>query len=157
MEELEEKIIQLNNLAEKYNQKEKTFTSYLLKNFNILKKVSILKIYTNKNQSHKDEFWVKKFNEIVYGQDSLDWSTLYDVMNELHNNFFIKLKNLYPQLKDTEFRILCLTYSGFSTEEIAIVLNLSLNTINTRRSAIRKSIGIPAFANLRDFLNDKLN
>lgn len=157
LEELEEKIIQLNNLAEKYNQKEKTFTSYLLKHFNILKKVSILKIYTNKNQSHKDEFWVKKFNEIVYGQDSLDWSTLYDVMNELHNNFFIKLKNLYPQLKDTEFRILCLTYSGFSTEEIAIVLNLSLNTINTRRSAIRKSIGIPAFANLRDFLNDKLN
>lgn len=49
------------------------------------------------------------------------------------------MKELYPQLKEVEYRILCLTYSGFSTEEISIVLNLSINTINTKRSAIRKN------------------
>ena len=86
----------------------------------------------------------------------MNWDILYDVMNELHNGFFIKLKALYPQLKEVDFRILCLTYSGFSTEEIAIVLNLSINTINTKRSAIRKGLAIPSFANLRDFLDDKL-
>ena len=78
-------------------------------------------------------------------------------MNKLHNDFFIRLKELYPQLKEIEYRILCLTYSGFSTVEISIVLNLSVNTINMKRSAIRKSLGIVAFTNLRDFLNEKLN
>lgn len=156
MLELEDKVSQLNSLAKKYDEKEKTFVSYLLKHFKVLKKVSSLEIYINKKQSHKDEFWIKKFNDIVYGQDTLNWDILYDVMNELHNGFFIKLKALYPQLKEVDFRILCLTYSGFSTEEIAIVLNLSINTINTKRSAIRKGLAIPSFANLRDFLDDKL-
>ena len=71
--------------------------------------------------------------------------------------FFIRLKEVYPQLKEVEYRIRCLTYSGFSTEEISIVLNLSINTINTKRSVIRKKLGIAAFTNLRDFLNEKLS
>lgn len=155
--ELEDKVLQLKSLAERFDEKEKTFATYLLKHFNILKKVSGLDVYINKDQSHKDEFWIKKFNEIVYGQDTLNWDMLYDVMNKLHNGFPVKLKELYPQLKEVEFRIICLTYSGFSTEEIVIVLNLSINTINTKRSAIRKNLGIPAFANLCDFLDTKMN
>lgn len=154
---LEEKITHLNILSQKYDEKEQTFTSYLLKHFNVLKKMSSLKIYMNKDISHKDEFWIKKINEIIYGQDALNWDVLYDVMNKLHNDFFIRLKELYPQLKEIEYRILCLTYSGFSTVEISIVLNLSVNTINMKRSAIRKSLDIVAFTNLRDFLNEKLN
>lgn len=155
--ELEEKIAQLNILAQKYDEKEKTFASYLLKHFDVLKKMTSLKIYMKKDTSHKDEFWIKKINEIIYGQDTLDWNVLYDVMNKLHNGFFNRLKELYPQLKEVEYRILCLTYSGFSTEEISIVLNLSIHTINTKRSAIRKSLGVAAFTNLRDFLNEKLS
>lgn len=155
--ELEEKITHLNILSQKYDEKEQTFTSYLLKHFNVLKKMSSLKIYMNKDISHKDEFWIKKINEIIYGQDALNWDVLYDVMNKLHNDFFIRLKELYPRLKEIEYRILCLTYSGFSTVEISIVLNLSVNTINMKRSAIRKSLDIVAFTNLRDFLNEKLN
>lgn len=155
--ELEAKIVQLNILAQKYNEKEKTFASYLLKHFDVLKKMTSLKIYIKKDTSHKDEFWIKKINEIIYGQDTLDWNVLYDVMNKLHNGFFNRLKELYPQLKEVEYRILCLTYSGFSTEEISIVLNLSIHTINTKRSAIRKSLGVAAFTNLRDFLNEKLS
>lgn len=155
--ELEAKIVQLNILAQKYNEKEKTFASYLLKHFDVLKKMTSLKIYMKKDTSHKDEFWIKKINEIIYGQDTLDWNVLYDVMNKLHNGFFNRLKELYPQLKEVEYRILCLTYSGFSTEEISIVLNLSIHTINTKRSAIRKSLGVAAFTNLRDFLNEKLS
>ena len=72
-------------MSEKYDENEKTFMSYLLKHFNVLKKVSGLEIYMNKEKSHKDEFWIKKFNEIVYGQNTLNWDILYDIMNELHN------------------------------------------------------------------------
>lgn len=147
--ELEDKICQL-------NEKEKAFRTYLLHHFNVMKKVSSLELYLKNEKTHKNEFWIKKFNDIVYGQDVLDWDALYDVMNQLHAGFFVKLKEHYPELKEIEFRIICLTYSGFSTEEISLILGLSINTINTKRSAIRKKLGIEAYANLNDFLDQKL-
>lgn len=154
--ELEDKICQLNSMSATLNEKEKTFRTYLLHHFNIMKKVSSLELYLKNEKTHKNEFWIKKFNDIVYGQDVLDWDALYDVMNQLHDGFFVKLKEHYPELKEIEFRIICLTYSGFSTEETSLILGLSINTINTKRSALRKKLGIEAYANLNDFLNQKL-
>ena len=157
MTELEEKFQQLKNMTESFDEKEKTFRSYLLRHFNILKKTANLEIYIKKGNSAKSDFWPKKFNEILYGRESLDWNVLYGVMNELHEDFFIKLRELYPQLDETEFRIICLTYTKFSSDEIAIILDLSVNTINTKRSAIRKRLGVESFGNLNDFLNERLN
>lgn len=157
MTELEEKFQQLKNMTESFDEKEKTFRSYLLHHFNILKKTANLEIYIKKGNSTRSDFWPKKFNEILYGRESLDWDVLYGVMNELHDDFFIKLRKLYPQLDETEFRIICLTYTKFSSDEIAIILDLSVNTINTKRSAIRKRLGVESFGNLNDFLNERLN
>lgn len=154
--ELNDKISQLNSISATLDEKEKSFRTYLLRHFNVLKKASSLELYLQNEKTHKNEFWIKKFNDIVYGQDVLDWNVLYDVINQLHNGFFIKLKEQYPQLKEIEFRIICLTYSGFSTEETSLILGLSINTINTKRSAIRKKLGIEAYANLNDFLDQKL-
>lgn len=161
--ELEDKMRQLTNLSatmnekeKSFNEKEKSFRTYLLHHFNVMKKASSLELYLKNEKTHKNEFWIKKFNDIVYGQDVLDWNVLYDVINQLHDGFFIKLKEQFPQLKEIEFRIICLTYSGFSTEETSFILALSINTINTKRSAIRKKLGIEAYANLNDFLDQKL-
>lgn len=155
--ELEDKFQQLKNMTESFNEKEKTFRSYLLRHFNILKKTASLEIYVKKGTPVKSDFWTKKFNEILYGQESLDWEVLYKVINELHNDFFIKLRKMYPHLDETEFRIICLTYTKFTSDEIAIILNHSVNTINAKRSAIRKRIGVESFGNLNDFLNQRLN
>lgn len=155
--ELEEKILQLRYMAENFDEKEKSFRSYLLRHFDILKKVARMEIHLKKNESKKNDFWLKKFNEIVYGRETLDWEILYEVMNELYDGFFSRLKNLYPQLDETEFRIVCLTYTKFSSVEISLILGLSVNTINTKRSAIRRSIGVESFGSLDDFLNQKLN
>ena len=154
---LEERILQLKSMADSLNEKEKTFRSYLLRHFDILKKVSCLEICMVNSINRKNEFWVKKFNEIVYGKDTLEWSVLYEVMNDLHDDFFTKLRNMYPLLSEMEFRIICLTYTKFSSEEISLILGLSVNTVNTKRSAIRKSLGIHAFGNLNEFLDEKLN
>lgn len=155
--EFEDKFQQLKNMTESFNEKEKTFRSYLLRHFNILKKTASLEIYVKKGTPVKSDFWTKKFNEILYGQESLDWEVLYKVINELHNDFFIKLRKMYPHLDETEFRIICLTYTKFTSDEIAIILNHSVNTINAKRSAIRKRIGVESFGNLNDFLNERLN
>lgn len=101
-------------------------------------------------------FGLKKINDIIYNQDVLDWDFLYDIMNKSYDNFFIKLKIKYPELKEIEFRIVCLTYTDFSTEDIALILNFTVNTINIKRSAIRKKLGVEAYANINDFLNRQL-
>lgn len=121
-----------------------------------MKKSASLEIYVREGANNKNEFWIKKINEIIYDQDTLNWDVLYGVMNELHNNFFTKLKEHYSQLGETEFRIICLTYAKFTSGEIAIILRLSLNTINTKRSVIRKKIGLEAFGNLSVFLDERL-
>lgn len=154
MSELEDKVIQLRNLTNNFDSREKTFRLYLLRHFDILKKAASLEIYANKDNSKKNDFWLKKFNEIVYGQDTLDWDILYNVMNELYDGFFVRLRNQYSQLDEIEFRIVCLTYTKFTSDEIAIILKLSVNTIHTKRSAIRKKIGIRAFGNMNDFLDE---
>ena len=82
-----------------FNEKEKSFRTYLLHHFNVMKKASSLELYLKNEKTHKNEFWIKKFNDIVYGQDVLDWNVLYDVINQLHDGFFIKLKEQFPQLK----------------------------------------------------------
>lgn len=157
MSELEDKVIQLKNMANDFDTKEKLFRSYLSRHFDILKKAASLEIYANRDTSKKNDFWLKKFNEIVYGQDTFNWDILYNMMNELYEGFFIRLRNQYFQLDEVEFRIICLTYTKFTSDEIAIILKLSVNTIHTKRSAIRKKIGIKAFGNLNDFLDEKMS
>lgn len=128
----------------------------MLRHFDILRKSASLELYAKEGVNKKNEFWLKKINEIIYGQEILNWDVLYDLMNKLYNDFFIKLKTAYPELGDTEFRIICLTYAKFSSEEIAIILRLSINTVNTKRSAIRKKLGMEAFGNLCEFLDERL-
>lgn len=154
--ELNEKINQLEILSKKFDENEDTFRAYVLRHFNVLKKAASLNLYLKDNKMHKNEFWVKKINDIIYNQDVLDWDFLYDIMNKSHDNFFTKLKIKYPELKEIEFRIICLTYTDFSTEDIALILNFTVNTINIKRSAIRKKLGVEAYANINDFLNRQL-
>jgi tetratricopeptide (TPR) repeat protein len=154
--EAERKICQLMEIAKSYNEKENTFRNVLLHHFNILKKSALLEQYT-RSEKERDQRLIKIFNEIVYGQESLNWNILYKTMNELHNGFFDRLKTEYPQLDEQEFRICCLTYTKFSSAEIALVMELKTNTIQMKRSSIRKKMGIEPLGSISDFLNMQLD
>ncbi|HCK24230.1 MAG TPA: hypothetical protein DHW31_05475, partial [Bacteroides graminisolvens] len=96
---------------------------------------------------------LRKFNEIVYGQDTLNWERLYRVMNDLYDGFFDRLREKFPFLEEDEFRICCLTYTQFSGSEISIIMGLSINTIQMKRSVIRKKLQIPSNGNIPHFLD----
>ncbi|MCG6191591.1 helix-turn-helix transcriptional regulator, partial [Maribellus maritimus] len=57
-----------------------------------------------------------------------------------------------PQLDESEFRICCLIYVEFNNTEIAIILSYSVNTVQAKKSVIRKKLHIKTFGNVRDFL-----
>lgn len=151
----EKKIFQLIEMSKSYDDREKNFRNILLHHFDILSKAATLEKYV-KGDNQQDYRLIKKFNEIVYGQESLNWDLLYNDMNEIHNQLFDRLREKYPTLDDPEFRICCLTYAGFSCSEIGIVIGLSPNTVQMKRSIIRKKLGIESQGNIQEYLDSKL-
>lgn len=152
----EKKILYLQNMADNFNDRENTFRSRLLKHFNILKKSALLKGVLSEDEILKGKRLLKKFNEIVYGQEDLDWNMLYNTMNELHDGYFDILRDNYPLLNESEFKICSLIYADFTNEEIAIIMNLAASSITKKRSSIRKKIGLEEYASIRDFLINKV-
>ncbi len=153
LKETEQKVEKLKKLASGFNEKEESFRNVLLRHFDILKKAALLEGYLKEDDKKKGKQLLQKFNEIVYGHKNLDWELLYETLNDLNHHFFNKLKNKFPQLDESEFRICCLLAVDFSNTEVAIILNYSINTVHAKRSSIRKKLGIKAFGNIRDFLN----
>lgn len=152
----EQKINQLNQMAKSYDKKEDSFRSKLLHHFDILKKSALLEGFLREDEKKHGQKLLKKFNEIVYNQASLDWNLLYQTMNELHNGYFDSLRTAFPQLDESEFRICCLIYSDFTNAEIAIIMEQSINTITAKRSSIRKKIGVKDYGNIVDYLNNNI-
>ncbi|MFV0330697.1 MAG: hypothetical protein ACK5KL_12900 [Dysgonomonas sp.] len=154
--EAEQKISQLSQMAKSYDKKEDSFRSKLLHHFDILKKSALLEGFLRDDEKKHGQKLLKKFNEIVYNQASLDWNLLYQTINELHNGFFDSLRETFPQLDESEFKICCLIYSDFTNAEIAIIIGQSINTITAKRSSIRKKIGVKDYGNIVDYLNNNV-
>lgn len=151
----EKKIFQLIEMSKSYDDKEKNLRNILLHHFDILSKAATLEKYV-KGDNQQDYRLIKKFNEIVYGQESLNWDLLYHDMNEIHDQLFDRLRDKYSNLDEVEFRICCLTYMGFSCSEIGIISALSPNTVQMKRSIIRKKLGIESQGNIQEYLDSKL-
>ncbi|WP_080903096.1 hypothetical protein [Parabacteroides sp. Marseille-P3160] len=157
--EAEQKINRLMEMAKSFDEKERSFHNTLLHHFGILKKAALLEkqIKKEKEKRNGDQNITKLFNEIAYGREELDWNILYHSMNELQYHLFDRLREVYPALDETEFCICCLTYMKFHSDEIGIIMELSLNTVQMKRSSIRKKLGIPPMGNISDFLYQKFN
>ena len=147
----ENKINQLKDIADNFDEKEDSFRKIIFEHFDILRKVAILETTLKEDEKKQGQKLLRKFNEIVYKQETLDWNMLYQSMNHLYNNFPDSLRGLYPQLDETDIKLCCLTYAGLSNTEIAVVMELSVNTIQMRKSAIRKKLSIEGYGNFMDF------
>lgn len=154
--EAEQKVYQLKELARSFNEKESSFRTTLLAHFDILKKAALLEAYMNENDRKKGAYLIRKFNEIVYGQAQPDWNILYRTMNNIHDGFYDRLRKTLSVLDESEFRICCLSYEEFSNTDIGIILKYSINTIQAKKTSIRKKLGIKTFGNLHDFLDERI-
>jgi tetratricopeptide (TPR) repeat protein len=152
----EQRIYQLKELARSFDEREVSFRSVLLRHFEILKKAALLEGYLKEEEKKKAQHLLRRFNEIVYGEESLDWDLLYRTMNDLQDGIFDRLRKLFSQLDELEFRICCLAYAEFSNTEIGILLKYQTNTVKAKKSVVRKKIGVETAENFHDFLARKL-
>ena len=155
-----EKIVNLTDdiitLTDRLIGFDSTIESYkdnLVHNFNILKRASALEFFVNDSGNKQGQLLIKRFNEIAYGKESIDWDILYNTINAVNNGLFDKLRNKYTDLAENEFRICCLIYCKFNSNEIAVITQLSINTVHMKTTYIRKKLGIEKYGNIIDYLN----
>ncbi len=151
----EQNIYRLMEMAKTFNEKEHSLRSALLRQFDIVKKTAILSSYIPK-EDEKSNRLLKKFNEIVYGKEGLNWNVLYATLNDLQDGFFERLREKFCDLSEVEFRICCLTYADFSREEISIIMEMSVSTVQSKRNVIRKKLGIPSTGNIKSFFEKEV-
>ncbi|SEA46660.1 Tetratricopeptide repeat-containing protein [Porphyromonadaceae bacterium KH3R12] len=113
--------------------------SLMMDKFDTVKKVALLNNSINENDSTKKV--LGKLNEIVYGENfEEEWLAISRVFNDINPGVSDVIQQRYPKLTRNEFRVFILSYAKFSPKEIAVVLNLTYDTVLTLRSSIRKKI-----------------
>lgn len=74
------------------------------------------------------------------------------LFRQIHGSFYEKLLKFYPSLTRSELNICALIRLNLSTKDISRITNLSVATIETTRSHIRRKIGLDQGANLTNFM-----
>jgi AraC family transcriptional regulator, chitin signaling transcriptional activator len=74
-------------------------------------------------------------------------------MDELHQEFFKKLKELQPSLSGNDLRWCAYLKVGLNSKEIAEILNIQPSSAYISRSRLRKKLGLKPEEDLYDYLN----
>lgn len=72
---------------------------------------------------------------------------------DVNKGFYEKLKSRFPELTPTELKHCALIKLNFSSKEMAQLLNISLNGVNTSRYRIRKKLKLEREDNLVSFID----
>ena len=84
-----------------------------------------------------------------------DWKMFLIKFEEKHTGFFKRLKELYPQLTNTDLRLCACLRLNLETKEIASLMNLSIRTVENNRYRLRKKLNIASTQNLIEFFLSK--
>ncbi len=84
--------------------------------------------------------------------DTDDWQFFMIQFEQVYPNFMTRLKKAHPNLSETELRLCAYIRIGMSAKEIAQILSVQHETVNTTRYRIRKKIGLATGKSLEDHL-----
>ena len=83
----------------------------------------------------------KKVDDLLKLQLSGDnFEVMEQVVNAKNNNVIKKVREVYPNMKEDNIKLLNLIYAGFTAQEISVILNDTPQNIYVRKSRLKKSI-----------------
>ncbi len=155
-EKMKLKIQHTTNMLEDLLFQKENLNNELTKYF--IEKLDIATKYTKLQLSYSDKKLqiIDEYREIMGPNDhqSLDWDAeIYPAINYRHNQFVNKLKTICPHLEEIELRICCLIRNGLRNEEIAFFLGYTRNSIDTKKSIIRKKLDFETMDELIKYLH----
>lgn len=80
------------------------------------------------------------------------WQIFQSNFDHIHEKFFIRLKEEYPQLTTGDLRMCALFRLNLSTKDICTFLNISPRGVDAARYRIRKKLDLPSKFSLTEFI-----
>jgi hypothetical protein len=150
----EQEIARLNSDLEK-KQQDIVFQSLMKANTNnVLKSVTESLSRFSKHLSRKKE--QEEFNQMIFqlgkGLTSSPLEDFEHLFKELHPSFYSNLCAVSPGLSQNDLMLCAFIRLNLSSKDIANIINLSLSSIETSRSRLRKKLGLDAGDSLTGFL-----
>jgi len=143
--ELKFKNSELVNFALHIIQKEEVFQKLKVK----IDKIKEETDSDNRNEQLKD---LSKFINQNLNTDK-DKETFNIHVEEESHEFFTRLNLLHSGLTQNEKRLCALVRLGFSSKEIASILNISPKSVEMNRYRLRKKLNVPSSQNLNDYIS----
>ena len=156
----EQHIFQLKEIVKKRvgsNVKNNELRKTLIKQLDIVKKISLIESYLKGDEKIKGKEVLKKVNEIIYGQEDYNWSVFNEMANALYDNYLERLRNLFPDLSETELLICCLSKIGLNNMEISLLIKTTQNAVQKRKSVIRQKTAMKEQENFIKQLDQIVN
>jgi DNA-binding CsgD family transcriptional regulator len=162
LEKAEKELIQLKNekLESEINFKNAELASTAMNL--VQKKEFLLKIkdeLSKINKSGKEQIELSELKKILKElseEKNLndEWEQFSVHFNQVHSNFLLKLKSLYPDLTANELKLCAYLRMNLSSKEIAQLMSISTRGVEIGRYRLRKKLQIPSDTNLFRFLLD---
>lgn len=93
---------------------------------------------------------IHMIDENISGED--EWAIFQTNFDRIHENFFIKLKERYPNLTPGDLRLCALLRLNMPTKDVARMQNLTIRGVEAARYRLRKKLDLPEGYNLVDFM-----
>lgn len=122
-----------------------------------LRNTALLESYLPEDERKYGLRILKRMYDAVFGKKTFPWEKAYNAIGILYDDLPERLRKAYPELDEAEIRLCCLTYMDINNTEIATIMRFKINTIQAKKSVIRKKLGIEGYGNIRDFLEADLN
>ncbi len=81
-----------------------------------------------------------------------DWQEFESIFEQVHSDFYKKLKMLYPDLNASEVRLCAMIRLNLQSKDIAAVMGISHDSLRIARYRLRKRLGLSKGSNLYSFL-----
>ena len=81
-----------------------------------------------------------------------DWQVFEANFNQLHDQFFKRLKDQYPNLTPGDMRLAAYLKMNLATKDIAPLLNISVRGVENKRYRLRQKMGLDGEVNLTEYL-----
>ncbi|REA62424.1 LuxR family transcriptional regulator [Dyadobacter luteus] len=83
-----------------------------------------------------------------------DWQLFEDNFEEIHEQFFKRLRTICPAISPSELRLAACLRMNLSTKEMAPALGISIRGVEIKRYRLRKKLGLDLDSNLSQYMMD---
>jgi len=120
-----------------------------------IKQLTIIKQQASvaKNQPIQDS--INQTEGLLYSKAyQTDWENFQTLFELIHQNFFIKLKEIFGEFTPHELRLTAFIKLNMSSKDIASIIYTSPASVDTARKRLKKKLGLPPHESLQFFIHN---